>query len=96
MQPQPQRDVGIKKRRRTKIKTLIKAPGTAYNCYRRGRFLARAQFWLWAAVLTMFLSNTAIAFHAVYGAPECPAAEAGADSSAVVACAVVPVSRVQS
>ena len=73
------------------MKTLIKAPGTAHNCYRRSRFLARLQLWLGAAVLTLFLSNTAIAFHAVYGAPECPLAEAGADNSAVVACAAAAV-----
>ena len=79
------------------MKILMKAPGTAHNCYRRSRFLARAQLSLGAAVLTVFLSNMAIAYHAVYGAPECPSAEAGADNSAVVACAAAAVaSRVRS
>jgi hypothetical protein len=79
------------------MKALIKAPGTAHNCYRRSRFLARVQLWLGAAVLTLFLSNTAIAFHTVYGAPACPPADAGADGSAVVACAAAAVAaRVQS
>lgn len=73
------------------MKALIKAPGTAHNCYRRSRFLARVQLWLGATVLTLFLSNTAIAFHAVYGVPACPPAEAGAGSSAVVTCAVAVV-----
>lgn len=73
------------------MKTLIKAPGTAHNCYGRSRFLARVQLWLGAAVLTLFLSKTAIAFHAVYGAPACPPAAAGTGDSAVVACAAAAV-----
>ena len=73
------------------MKALIKAPGTAHNCYRRSRFLARVQLWLGAAVLTLFLSNTAIAFHAVYGAPACPPAAVGTGGSAVVACAAAAV-----
>jgi hypothetical protein len=97
MQPQPQRDVVTKKRRRTKIKTLIKAPGTAHHYYRPSRFLPRVQLWLGTAVLTVFLFTTAIAYHAVYGAPECPATEASEGNSAVAACAAAALAaRVQS
>jgi hypothetical protein len=49
------------------------------------------------AVLTVFLFNTAIAYRAVYGAPECLATKASAGNSAVVACAAVALAaRVQS
>lgn len=78
------------------MKTMIKAPGTAHNCYRRSRFLSHFPLWLGVAVLTVFLSNTAIAYHAVFGAPECSPAAAGTGDSAVVACAAAAVAaRVQ-
>jgi hypothetical protein len=79
------------------MKTLMKAPGTAHHYYRPSRFLPRVQLWLGMAVLTVFLFNTAIAYHAVYGAPECLATKASAGNSAVVACAAVALAaRVQS
>lgn len=70
------------------MKTKFKAPGTATNGLRGRRLLARLQFMLGAAMLTVILSHTAMAYHAVYGAPACPAATSPADESAALACAV--------
>ncbi len=68
------------------MKISIKAPGTAHNACRRSRSWGRVPLWLATAVLSVFLSNTAIAYHAVYGAPECPAADSGMHEAAHLAC----------
>lgn len=68
------------------MKISLKAPGTAHNACRRSRFWGRVQLWLAPAVLSVFLCNTAIAYHAVHGAPECPAAGGGAHDAAHLAC----------
>ncbi len=78
------------------MKTKFKAPGTATNGFHGRRLLARLQFMLGAAVLTVFLSHTAMAYHAVYGAPACQPATSPAGEFAALACAVaMPDARSQ-